>query len=200
MSLLLVALLLSSPLIIHVSILHGHVTFPLFFISTVFILVFVRSWFWRLLFAVMTILTVTSLAALDIPDKALLFAIPVLINTGFAIFFGQSLLPGKTPVITLYAILLRSEIDPRVIAYTRHVTQLWTMFFIALATESLILAVFASIEIWSLFANFLNYVFIAVLFAGEYYYRIHHLNDLEHMSFPRFLHRLSKVNLGDLRK
>ena len=77
MSLFLVALLLSTPLIVHVSILYGHVTFPLVFIPTVFILVFVRSWIWRLLSAIMAVLAATSLTALEIPDRTMLLLIKV---------------------------------------------------------------------------------------------------------------------------
>ena len=38
--------------------------------------------------------------------------------------------------------------------------------------EAVLLAAYASLEVWSLITNILNYVFIATLFVGEYIYRI----------------------------
>ena len=199
-SLLLVALMLCIPLIIHMTILQGHVTAALFILLTVFILLLTRSWKRLISLGILAFIGVGLLTTLGIPDQIQLFAIPVLINSGLAVFFGLSLLPDRTPIITKYAILIRGEIDTRVAVYTRRVTQLWTIFFVALAVESLLLALYAPIETWSLFANFLNYIFAALLFTAEYYFRIHHLDHLEHMSLPRFIHNLSKVHISDLSK
>ena len=71
---------------------------------------------------------------------------------------------------------------------------MWTLFFILLAFESLLLALFAPLEIWSLFANLLNYLLAGLLFTGEYFFRVQHLDDLEHPSFSRFVRNLSRVD------
>ena len=200
-TILLLALVVSVPLTIHIAIISGHFTPALLILLLAFTLIVIRTWKARITFGLMLAFIVVLLSsAIGIPKQFQLYAIPVLINVGLAVIFGLSLLPNKTPIITKYAILLRDEVEQRVVIYTRQVTQLWTIFFVLLAIESLLLAIFAPLETWSLFANLLNYVFTALVFIGEYYFRINHLNDLEHMSFPRFIHSLSKVSFSDLRK
>ncbi len=133
-------------------------------------------------------------ATFESSEQLLLYLTPVLINATLAVFFGRTLLPGETPIITRFSILLRGKLEPGVVRYTRRVTQVWTLFFILLALESLLLALFAPLEIWSLFANILNYLLAGLLFAGEYFFRVHHLRDLEHPGFTRFVRNLSRVD------
>jgi uncharacterized membrane protein len=199
-SLLFPVLLISAPLAIHIAIINGLIAVALLILLLALVLLVSRSWRERVTLGIISIGTVALLSAAGIPGQWLLYTMPTLINLGLAIFFGQSLLANRTPVITRFAKLLRKEMNPRVVVYTRHVTQLWTIFFIALTTESLLLALYAPIETWSLFANFLNYIFTALFFTGEYFFRIHYLDDLEHMSFPRFIQNLSKVDLSDISK
>ena len=129
-----------------------------------------------------------------------LYLFPVLIHAGLAGIFGRTLLPGKTPMITRYSILLRGGLEPAVTGYTRRVTWLWTVYFLCMTLESLLLALFAPLEVWSLFANCLNYVFTAMLFTGEYLFRIHHFDHLEHPGFTRFVRAVTQVNPGALDK
>ena len=199
-SLLFPFLLISAPLAIHIAIINGLTAIALLILLLALVLLVSRSWKQRTMLGLISVGTVASLSTAGLSEQLLLYAMPILINIGLAIFFGQSLLANRTPVITRFATLLREEMDPRVIVYTHHVTQLWTIFFIVLTIESLLLALYAPIEIWSLFANFLNYIFTALFFTGEYYFRIHYLDDLEHMSFPRFIQNLSKVDLSDINK
>lgn len=199
-SLLFPFLLISAPLAIHIAIINGLTAIALIILLLAFVLLVSRSWKERTMLCLLSVGTVTLLSKAGLSEQLLLYAMPILINLGLTIFFGQSLLANRTPVITRFATLLRKEMHPRIVVYTRHVTQLWAIFFIALMIESLLLALYAPIEIWSLFANFLNYIFTALFFIGEYYFRIHYLDDLEHMSFPRFIQNLSKVDLSDISK
>jgi len=199
-SLLFPFLLISAPLAIHIAIINGLTAVALLILLLALVLLVSRSWKQRIMLGLVSVGTVASLSIAGLSEQLLLYAMPILINLGLAIFFGQSLLANRIPVITRFATLLRKEMDPRVIVYTHHVTQLWAIFFIVLTIESLLLALYAPIEIWSLFANFLNYIFTALFFTGEYYFRIHYLDDLEHMSFPRFIQNLSKVDLSDINK
>ena len=198
---LLLALLIAYPLSIHGSIINGYTIAALLIFTIIPILLFTNSWSGRLLVGLVSIGSVVFLSSvIDNNGILLLYLMPVLINTGLAIFFGQTLLPGKTPIITKISILFRGKLEPKAAIYTRRVTQAWTMFFILLAVESSLLALFAPIEIWSLFANIINYIFTALFFVGEYYFRIHHLDELEHPSFPRFVRNLTKVNFSELNK
>lgn len=130
----------------------------------------------------------------------LIYLPPILINLLLALLFGRTLRSGKTPLITQYSILLRRRLEPEVIGYTRCVTQLWTGFFLLLAGESLLLAVFASIEIWSLFSNLLNYIFTALFFVGEYLFRLRYLSNLEHPSFFKFLHSVVSIHVSKIHR
>jgi len=125
-----------------------------------------------------------------------LYLMPVLINTTLGVLFGRTLLPGRTPLITGISIRLHGKLEVGVADYTRHVTQIWTAFFTLLLIESLTLALVAPLEIWSLFTNILNYLFAGLLFVGEYFYRVRHLDHLEHPDFVRFLRSLSRVSPG----
>ena len=100
-----------------------------------------------------------------------LYLPPVLISGTLLWGFARTLRPGREPIITAMARRVFQERDPEALRYTRHVTQLWSLFFLAMLLECLLLALFAPMELWSLFANLLNYLFIALLFLAEFVYR-----------------------------
>jgi uncharacterized membrane protein len=115
-----------------------------------------------------------SLAAVLLVADAgvLLKAPPVVINLVLAAWFGMSLQAGEEPVIGWFARLERGdELTPELATYTRRLTVLWTVFFVAMAATAALLAFFAAAETWSIFANGVNYILVGVLFAGEYAYR-----------------------------
>lgn len=198
---LLLVLLIAYPVSIHIAIINGYTITALLILLSAFILLSSNKWSARLLLGFVSAGVVIVLSSvIDIHSQFILYLMPLLINAGLALYFGQSLLPDKTPIITQYAIYFRGELDPKAVIYTRRVTKVWVLFFIFLAVESLLLALFASIEIWSLFVNILNYLFIALLFAGEYYIRIHYLDDRGHLSFPRFLYKLTQIKISELNK
>ena len=60
---------------------------------------------------------------------------------------------------------------------------IWTLFFILMGVESILLGLFASPLLWSVFTNFINYLLIALFFVLEYPVRLWALRDLEHTSF-----------------
>jgi uncharacterized membrane protein len=128
----------------------------------------------------------------------LLYLPPVIINVGLAVVFGNSLRHGKTPLITRYSVLLRGKLEPAAISYTRNVTYIWTAFFSIMALELVLLAIFAPLNVWSLFANILNYLFALVLFTGEYSFRVRHLKHLEHPGFFRFITSIANVKHNDI--
>lgn len=98
----------------------------------------------------------------------------------FAIF-SLSLLKGRTPIITRVSHTVHAPEAPlpRRDDYTRLLTGIWAVIFLALAAESAALAYWSTIRIWSLFANILNYLFIVAFFILEYLVRIHLLKDLQ---------------------
>lgn len=125
----------------------------------------------------------------------LIYAPPVLINVALMILFGRTLLPGATPLVSRMASLWRGHLDREVAFYTRRVTIAWTTFFALLAAESLALALFAPLHIWSLFTNLLNYVLVVLFFVIEYQLRLYCLPGHEHLSFRSFCHLVVTTDL-----
>ena len=109
----------------------------------------------------------------------------------FFIFF-KSLLPGHTPIISYISKLERGFMTEELARYTRGLTWVWAMVSLGLLLEAALLAAFAPLEIWSLFTNILNYIFVAALFFGEYIFRLYHLRHLQHKSPIRVMLSLAR--------
>ncbi len=125
---------------------------------------------------------------------------PVLIAASLCGLFAGTLLPGRTPLITRFAALQHGVIDLKIERYTRRLTQLWSCFFLCLAVEAIALALFAPLHVWSLFTNFINYLFVMVFFAVEYLVRINVLHHVRHPGFLPFLQSLVKFAPGSALK
>ena len=128
----------------------------------------------------------------------LMYLPPVLINIALMVLFGRTLLPGATPLVARIASLWRGPLDSAVALYTRQVTIAWTIFSGLMVFEAIILALFAPLHIWSLFTNFLNYVFVLLFFIIEYRLRLYYLPDHEHLSFRGFCRLLASTDFRTL--
>jgi len=99
-------------------------------------------------------------------------------------FFGRTLLPGKEPLIAQISRRVNGELKPEMAIYTCRVTLAWSIYFAAQVAVSLLLYLFAPLAVWSLFINVLNLPLLALMFAGEYLWRI--------MRYPHHPHTLIK--------
>ncbi|MBL8460701.1 MAG: hypothetical protein JNM92_15155 [Zoogloea sp.] len=88
-------------------------------------------------------------------------------NLALASYFGHSLVGDRTPTCTTFALLLHPSPSPAVLAYTRQVTVAWTVFFLASASISVLLYLFASIAQWSAFTNLFYLPSLVLMFIGE---------------------------------
>ncbi len=131
---------------------------------------------------------------------SLLYAVPVAINLSLCALFSSTLMPGNTPLITAYVELQYDSVTPEMRRYTRRVTVVWSGFFAIMALQSLLLALFAPVQVWSLFTNCLNYLFVLALFAAEYHIRRRVLRNRRHPGFMRFLGNLLRTDFRRLRK
>ncbi len=86
--------------------------------------------------------------------------------------FGASLLPGRKPIITIFAERSRGELPPAVLRYTRRVTWAWCAFCAAQLLTSLLLLLFAPPRIWSMFVNLCNLPLLIAMFSGEFAWRV----------------------------
>lgn len=126
-----------------------------------------RTWLPDPMGAVM-VLTGISAALLGQIDTILLY--PVFVNFMLLITFGLSLQHPPT-VIERMARLKEPELSAAAVAYTRTVTKVWCLFFVLNGMAALGTALFASIEIWTLYNGAIAYVLIGTLFCGEYLVR-----------------------------
>lgn len=117
-----------------------------------------------------------------------LYAAPVLIFVALCWLFGQTLLPGRRPLITAIADAIRGPLPPSVVRYTHRLTQFWVGLFALMAAINLLLALFAPVVVWSLFANFVNYLLIGFAFLAEWLFRLWHLGDDEPLTWRQYLH------------
>jgi uncharacterized membrane protein len=120
-----------------------------------------------------------------------LYLPPIIVPAFLAYVFGNTLRPGRTPLISQMIRLLHApgeEPEPAVWSYARRLTAAWTAVFVALVIFNLLLAALAepdgllrasglepplavSHETWSLFTNLIEYLLVAAFFVVEYVYR-----------------------------
>ncbi len=99
-----------------------------------------------------------------------------------AAVFGVTLARGRQPLCSRFAEAVHGSLAPDVACYTRHVTLAWMLFFVAVSVLSSVLFFFSSIEVWSIFANFLSFPLIVLMFVAEYLVRLRTLPHLEKQS------------------
>jgi uncharacterized membrane protein len=150
-----------------------------------------------------------------------LYATPVLVNLFGAWIFAHTLAPGQTPLIERLARLLHEEdgINDEIARYARKVTLAWALFLSSLAVLNLTLALLAQpngvllmmgvhpvvtvpVEVWSLFANFIDYVLAALFFIAEYAYRQRKFPQQPYRNLLDFVNRARRVGhrvIGDWR-
>jgi len=124
-------------------------------------------------------------AALLLVDSATLLKLPpIAINLALAVWFGRSLARGEEPVISWFARLVRgTELAPDLARYTRISTIIWTSFFVISAAAAATLALLASAQVWTTFANGIEYLLVGALFGGEYVYRRVRFRHHQHAPF-----------------
>lgn len=134
----------------------------------------------------------------------LIYLPPLLILFGLFILFAQSLTAGQTPLITRYAIMLsnKDKIDDRHNRYTRLLTLIWAIFFLSMAITSISLAIFSSLETWSLFTNVISYALITAFFVIEFFIRKRLFSDLDSLEggFFQFVRKVIKIRPNNIPK
>jgi uncharacterized membrane protein len=96
------------------------------------------------------------------------------INAVLASWFGGSLRGGRLSLIGEFAQRVH-PLGPGVRGYTRQVTWVWTAYFALAALVSIPVYLWLPFPAWSLLANVLSPVMVAMLFVGEHLvrYRLH---------------------------
>ncbi len=99
-------------------------------------------------------------------------AYPVLVSAMLAAVFGLSLLRPPS-VIERLAMLSEPDLPPAGRRYCRRVTVMWLGWLVFNALLSAALALWGSVEAWTLWCSVLSYLAMGALFLGEYAVRRH---------------------------
>ena len=95
---------------------------------------------------------------------------PVLVSAVMLTVFGLSLRHPPTAIERI-ARLHDPQLPPEAVAYTRKVTEVWCLFFIANGCVSLATAMWASDRVWAVYNGLVSYVLMGLLFVGEWLMR-----------------------------
>jgi uncharacterized membrane protein len=105
----------------------------------------------------------------------------------FAAVFGRTLLAGSTPLCTQWALRVHGSLDAPARHYTRSITLVWMLFFLAATAGSLILYATVARSTWSSFGNFMVLPLAALLFAIEYRLRRYRLPTMQRATLAQML-------------
>lgn len=121
----------------------------------------------RLVAAALAIVVATSWLRGDVAG---LLWYPVLCNVILLAVFAWSLRQPQT-VIERLARLREPELPPEGVAYTRRVTQVWCVFFMANGALAAVTVVHGDMQVWTLYNGLLSYALMGMLLAGEWLVR-----------------------------
>lgn len=99
----------------------------------------------------------------------------VVIHLLLALVFGMTLRRGREPLIVALARRVHGRLTPAMTVYARKVTAAWALYFVAMATLSMLLFRYAPFETWAVFANLATPFAVVTMFIGEHVlrYRLH---------------------------
>ena len=122
-------------------------------------------------------------------NVALLYFVEHLgINLALATLFGRTLVGRGDALITRLARMVHKRpLSARHTRYTRAVTRLWALFFLANAATSTLLYAFAPMGVWALYANLLTAPLIGIVFVVEHFWRMAALPPEDRPSIPEMV-------------
>jgi len=100
-------------------------------------------------------------------DNWAIYLPPVLIPAWLAYIFISSLFNDKAFISQIAERMEGRSLDQQQLNYTRSLTLIWSVVFIAMIFEAIFLSVFMSFETWSWWVHVGNYIIIGFLFFGE---------------------------------
>lgn len=194
-------LFVAYPVAAHVSAFYRY-PFALWVVLLLFITQAVQAWLQQRYKAVVICLLLSTLLVWLLQRQALepiLLMTPLLIIGGLLLVFAGTLMGDSVPLITRFAEQTEpAPLTPAIRRYTRRVTQVWVALFIVLMVESVLLAWFAPVWVWSLFTNILNYVFVFLLLFIELHLRRRYAPDAQVRTFRQFLLSLTRIDWRQL--
>jgi uncharacterized membrane protein len=111
-----------------------------------------------------------GLAVVATNSETLLRLYPASISASMLILFGVTLVQPPS-MVERFARLEEPELSRGRVRYTRYVTEIWCLFFVANGAIAAYTAALASREIWALYNGLIAYLLMGILFAGERLFR-----------------------------
>jgi len=103
--------------------------------------------------------------------------VPAMFSTALMMSFGRSLIRPPS-VVESIARMKEPEMSEEKVVYCRRVTLLWVLFFLVNASVSVVLALSAELETWTLYNGLIAYLLMGLLFLGEFLYRLYRFPHL----------------------
>lgn len=158
------------------------------------------AWMMSIILMVATGIVVTGDSA------ALPQLLPVTIFLMLSLFFGRTLRSGSVPLVARIAGAARDiqpdrimqDMEPRLWRYTWRVTCFWTLVFLALAIEDLVMLWLAPPMPWPFVVNLLNFSVILLLLLGEYLYHSRRYPNPKHNNFLDFARDVARFDYHKL--
>lgn len=129
-------------------------------------------------------------------DHSVIYLPPIIMILLILYPFWRSILPGHTPLISRFYQLTEQENAPKAMLYTAKVTWVWVILIVLILMNTIFLTFFASLETWSLFTNFINYLLMLGLFIAEWVFRMFWFKKW--FSPIRFIRQLMTIDQREL--
>ncbi|AIR04306.1 MULTISPECIES: hypothetical protein [Cedecea] len=100
----------------------------------------------------------------------LLLFYPVVVNSVMLAVFGGSLW-SSMPIVERLARLREPDLPEPAVRYTRRVTQIWCLFFVANGSIALFTALYGDMTLWTAWNGMIAYLLMGTLMAGEWLVR-----------------------------
>lgn len=186
-------ILISYPFLVHNNIIESSMVPFAVVLMLVSFAVMIKYWITAIIISVL--LVISALLMYGELVVSLYFLPPIVINYFVGMLFLSSLTKNRIPLIEKYKTILEGEITQEERLYARKITIAWAVLLMILAIESVVLSLFFSHEVWSIFTNCINYILLGMMFVVEYVVRLRMFPGKKHMSFIEFIMRLKSIKL-----
>ena len=187
---------LMYPLVLHICLSTNRLSIAIYYLSATLVLPLLTHLVEQKKASMIDLLCILlAVALLTVLSSHELLALKLLSVSIYAAMFGLfagSLRPGKTPIITQIASVMRPKLVAAEIAYARRATLAWAAFFLIMGIVSGLLTIFASNEVWSWFVNIVSYFLVVLFFVLEFLYRRRVLGEIIDYSFGEFVLSLAR--------
>lgn len=110
--------------------------------------------------------------------------------------FARTLTHNSVPLCTQFAQAMHENLTPKHQHYAKQVTIAWMLFFILIIIISSTLFFLYPIGIWSIFANFIYFPLVILMFIAEFFLRKLILPDVADSKFMDAIHAFQNRTKG----